>query len=80
MFNKDIKGENKIKYGQKGDENMEMIKTNALDVNFILTHGTAISSQEALSDINPINWSEDVLDGKYRNQIIIKAKEEKWDV
>lgn len=40
----------------------------------IIENGTAISSQEALSDIAPINWSKDVLDGKYKNKTIIKCK------
>lgn len=32
-----------------------------------------ISSEEALKDITPIEWSEDVLNGKYKDQSIIKA-------
>lgn len=62
---------------KKGDENMEMTKTNiqSLDVNFILTHGTVISSQEALSGIIPIDWNKDVLDGKCKDKTIIKSKD-----
>ena len=62
---------------KKGDEDMEMTKSNfpTLDINFILAHGTAISSQEALADSAPITWSEDVLNGKYKNKTIIKTKD-----
>lgn len=41
----------------------------------IIEKGTAISSQEALSDITPIDWSKDVLDGKYKDKTIIKSKD-----
>lgn len=41
----------------------------------IIERGTVISSQEALSDIIPIDWSKDVLDGKYQNETIIKCKD-----
>ena len=41
----------------------------------ILKNGTAISSQEALADITPIDWSKDVLDGKYRDKAIVKYDE-----
>lgn len=63
---------------RQGDENMEMTKTDfqALDVNFILVHGRAISSQEVLEDVVPVNWSDDVLNGKYEKKTIIKSKKE----
>ena len=41
----------------------------------IIERGTAISSQEALADITPIDWSKDVLDGKYRDKAIVKYDE-----
>ena len=41
----------------------------------ILKNGTVISSQEALADITPINWSNDVLEGKYRDKVIVKYNE-----
>lgn len=41
----------------------------------IIEKGTAISSQEALSGITPINWSNDVLEGKYRDKVIVKYNE-----
>lgn len=61
---------------RKGDENMVMEKTSIqpLDVDFILTHGKAISSQEAIADIAPIEWDEDVLNGDYKGKVIIKSK------
>lgn len=48
----------------------------------LIEKGTPISSQEALSDITPIDWSKDVLEGKYKDRIIIKSKdkEDKLDV
>jgi hypothetical protein len=39
----------------------------------VLTKAVKISSEEALKDITPIDWSEDVLSGKYRNKSIIKS-------
>ena len=64
---------------KKGDENMEMTKTNIpdLDVNFILSKGKPISSQEVLNDIIPVPWNEDVLNGSYKGKTIIKSKDEK---
>lgn len=44
-----------------------------IDVDYILTHGKSISSQEALSDITPVEWDEDVLNGKYKKETIIKS-------
>lgn len=41
----------------------------------MIEKGTVISSQEVLSDITPIDWSKDVLDGKYKDKIIINGKE-----
>ena len=46
----------------------------------VLAHGTAISTQEALADVTPINWSDDVMDGQYKNETIIKAKTEEKDM
>ena len=61
---------------EKGDENMEMVKGSftPLDVSTILTRGQVISSQEILSEIAPIEWSEDVLSGKHKDKTIIKSK------
>lgn len=63
---------------QKGDESMEMTMKDVqvVDVNYILAHGKTISSQEALTDIAPVNWSDDVLDGKYKGKNIVKLKDE----
>ena len=60
---------------EEGDETMEMTVNNfqPLDVNFILAHGKTISSQEALADVVPVDWSEDVLNGMYQNKTIIKS-------
>ncbi len=62
---------------EEGDENMNMAESSCttLDVGFILNHGKSVSSQEALSDVTPIEWSEDVLSGKYKNKTIIKSKD-----
>ncbi len=61
---------------------MEMEKNNLpkLDINFILTHGKKISSQEALNDIIPVEWNQNVLNGNYKDKAIIKSKEEKTNV
>ena len=61
---------------KKGDENMEMVKGSftPFDVSSILTRGQVISSQEILSEITPIDWSKDVLNGDYKDKTIIKSK------
>ncbi len=61
---------------KKGDENMEMVKGSftPLDVSSILTRGQVVSSQEILSEITPIEWSEDVLSGNHKDKTIIKSK------
>lgn len=61
----------------KGDENMNMAESSctALDVGFILNHGKSVSSQEVLSEVAPIEWSEEVLSGKYKDKTIIKSKD-----
>ncbi|MCM1113535.1 MAG: hypothetical protein NC399_09810 [Muribaculum sp.] len=71
-------GNNEHILNEKGDENMEMVKSGytPLDVGFILAHGQAVSSQEILSDITPVDWSEDVLSGKDKGKTIIKSKGE----
>lgn len=48
----------------------------SVNVEFILTHGKRISSQEALRDISPIEWSKDVLSERYKGNAIVKAKDE----
>lgn len=47
----------------------------SINVEFILTHGKRISSQEALRDISPIKWSNDVLSEKHKGNVIIKTKD-----
>lgn len=63
---------------------MVIMNTNVqkLDVGYILTHGKPVSSQEVLSDIIPVEWDEDVLNGNYKNETIIKSDngKDKWDV
>lgn len=39
--------------------------------------GKVVSSKEVLEDVTPVNWSEEVLTGKYRDTPIIKSPEEK---
>ena len=46
---------------------------NVMNYSSVLAHGTAISTQEALADVTPINWSDDVIDGQYKNKTIIKS-------
>lgn len=48
-----------------------------LDLSKINFKNTIISTEEALKDIVPIAWSDDVLNGKYRNQSIIHMPERK---
>jgi len=47
-----------------------------IDIGFILAHGTEISSQESMRDVIPVQWSQEVLDGKYKDIAIIKSKDE----
>ena len=47
---------------------------NVMNFSSVLAHGTVISTQEALVDVTPINWSDDVMDGQYKNETIIKSK------
>ncbi len=56
---------------------MEMSNKNFkhMDIGFILAHGKEISSQEALRDTCPIEWNEDVLNGKYKEKVIIRSKD-----
>lgn len=70
---KKIKGKN-----QKGDENMKRASADfePIDIGFILAHGTEISSQESMRDIVPVQWSQEVLDGKYKDIAIIRSKDE----
>lgn len=39
--------------------------------------GKVVSSEEVLQDVTPVNWSEEVLTGKYRDTTIIKSSEKK---
>ena len=39
--------------------------------------GKVVSIEEALKDVTPVNWSEEVLTGKYRDTPIIKSNNEK---
>ena len=39
--------------------------------------GKVVSSKEVLEDVILVNWSEEVLTGKYRDTTIIKSSEEK---
>lgn len=59
-----------------GDENMNgaNVMYPKLDVGLIMDKGKKISSQEALKDIVPINWSDDVLEGKFKEETIIKME------
>lgn len=46
----------------------------SLDINQIISKGTKISTEEALEDVTPINWSKEVLDGNYKGKVLIKNK------
>lgn len=72
MENKDI--DKKQKEVQKMDATMSVKKSLNLSKLANRKH-TVISSKQALSDVTPINWSDDVLSGK-RKVIITKDKEE----
>jgi len=41
-----------------------------INVEKTLKNGKEISMKEALSDVTPIEWSKDVLDGLHRDQAI----------
>ena len=43
-----------------------------LDIQHIIDEGKVISSEEALSDVVPVEWSEEVLQGKYKDVSIVK--------
>lgn len=76
MKQKTNKGE-KVCENEKGDESMEITKNiPKLDMNFILTHGKPISSQEVLKDVTAVSWGKKVLDGKYKNKTIIAETKE----
>ena len=53
---------------------------NVMKFSSVLAHGTAIFTQEALADVTPINWSNDVMDGQYKDETIIKTKMEENDM
>ena len=69
-----MNNQNEISTSIKGDDNMKMVKNNfqTLDVNFILTHGANISSQQVLTDVTPVKWDKDTLSGKYKDNVIAK--------
>lgn len=46
----------------------EFSKSTLLD---LIKAGTKISTEEGLKDVIPIDWSEDVLAGKYQNRPIV---------
>lgn len=61
----------------KGDDDMYTAMTYpAIDVGKVLGQAKKISSKEALKEIIPVEWSEDVLEGKYKGKSIIKAKDD----
>lgn len=68
---------NKSNNKRKGDDfmNNASVVIPKLDIDAIFTQGKKISSQEALSDVTPINWSNEVLNGDYQDKTIIKSKE-----
>ena len=75
-----MSGTNEQNNVNNGDENMG--NTNVLypklDFDLFLGKGKRISSHEALEDVEPVQWSEDVLSGKYRGKAIIgRDKKEK---
>lgn len=45
-----------------------------LDLSSIAGQGKIMSSQEAMEDIVPIQWSDDILNGKYRDAILIQSQ------
>ena len=45
-----------------------------LDLSKIVGKGKIMSSQETMEDIVPIQWSDDVLDGKCQDAILIKSQ------
>lgn len=48
---------------------------NTFDLNVIMKkNAKVISSEEALKDVNPVEWSEDILQGK--EKVVIKKKKE----
>ena len=52
---------------------MEQEKEELID---LIQQGTTISTEEAIKDVTPIDWSEDVLAGKYRDQTIVTTPKE----
>lgn len=42
----------------------------------LIKEGSEISTEEGLEDVIPINWSNDVLAGKYRDQSIVNTSTE----
>ena len=61
----------------KGDDDMYSAMTYpSIDIGKVLGKATKISSEEALKEIIPVDWSEQVLDGKYKGKSIIIAKDD----
>ena len=45
-----------------------------LDLSLIVGKGKIMSSQDAMEDIVPVQWSDDVLDGKCQGATLIKSQ------
>lgn len=61
----------------KEDDDMYMVKAYpSFDIGEVLKQGKKLSSEEALKEIIPVEWSEDVLKGNYKGKSIIKAKDD----
>lgn len=55
----------------------EKNKFKPIPIEKYINKGNIISTEEALKDIIPIDWSDDVLAGKYKGKTLIKSKNEK---
>lgn len=61
----------------KEDDTMENTSVLLPKVNIakMLSKGQKVSSQNALSDISPVSWSNDVLNGSYKDKTIVRSSD-----
>lgn len=41
----------------------------------MLSKGQKVSSQSVLSDVSPVSWSNDVLNGSYKDKTIVQSSD-----
>lgn len=61
----------------KEDDTMENTSVLLPKVNIakMLSKGQKVSSQSVLSDVSPVSWSNDVLNGSYKDKTIVQSSD-----